>query len=257
MTKKQLEEQMANIMKLLEDMREENKELRKTILSLQQEQQPKPKKEKRENEGENATRALTDRELKEVLEVITNGCKGAKKHKTLEESAIVGMRGNKRVALALSLQAQTGFRISDILRLKLNNFKETKEGYYVTIKEKKTDKSRTVKVSVETMGEIRAYAKEAGAGTKDILFNVTTRTIQKCVAIASDYLGLENISTHSFRKYFAMRLYEDSGHNIEMVSRALNHSNVGITRAYIGVDNGETGQLVEGIANRVNELIKG
>ena len=48
-----------------------------------------------------------------------------------------------------------------------------------------------------------------------------------------------NLSVHSFRKFYAKKLYEHCGENIEaikMVSKELNHANIKATIHYIGID---------------------
>ena len=59
--------------------------------------------------------------------------------------------------------------------------------------------------------------------------------MQQQLKIITDYLGYKNIGTHSFRKLFAHTLYEESGHDIELVRHALNHSDIKTTMRYLGV----------------------
>lgn len=48
-------------------------------------------------------------------------------------------------------------------------------------------------------------------------------------------MGLKNISTHSFRKFFATNQYENNNNNIELVKELLNHSSIATTQKYIRV----------------------
>jgi site-specific recombinase XerD len=59
--------------------------------------------------------------------------------------------------------------------------------------------------------------------------------VQKQLKIVCDYLGIEGISTHSFRKYFATQIYLNSNYNIELVRQLLQHSTTAITQKYIGI----------------------
>ena len=51
----------------------------------------------------------------------------------------------------------------------------------------------------------------------------------------TDYLGMEGVGTHSFRKYFATSIYLENGYNIELVRTLLQHSSSAITQKYIGI----------------------
>lgn len=50
-----------------------------------------------------------------------------------------------------------------------------------------------------------------------------------------DYLEIEGIGTHSFRKFFATNLYINNNYNIELVRKILQHSSSRITQNYIGI----------------------
>lgn len=58
--------------------------------------------------------------------------------------------------------------------------------------------------------------------------------IHKQLKIISNYLGLTNISSHTFRKMFATRVYEQT-QDIELVKELLNHSDVSTTQKYLRV----------------------
>ena len=51
----------------------------------------------------------------------------------------------------------------------------------------------------------------------------------------TDYLGYENIGTHSFRKFFATDIWEKNGYNIVLVQQLLQHSSPTTTQRYIGL----------------------
>ena len=45
-----------------------------------------------------------------------------------------------------------------------------------------------------------------------LMFPVSTRAIQKQFALVCEYLGYEGISTHSFRKWYAIEIYKNNGY---------------------------------------------
>ena len=64
------------------------------------------------------------------------------------------------------------------------------------------------------------------------LFSVTSQAVWKALRQVCDFLELENISTHSFRKKIASDMYNKT-HDIEVVREFLQHSSVTITQKYI------------------------
>jgi site-specific recombinase XerC len=63
---------------------------------------------------------------------------------------------------------------------------------------------------------------------------VSRRRVQEIVQDAAWRVGLPaGISTHSWRKTFAGKIYERSGHNILLVSKALNHRQLSTSIHYL------------------------
>lgn len=141
-------------------------------------------------------------------------------------------RPNGKLALALYLQANAGLRISDVLELTVNSFRNGK----IEIKEKKTGKLQYREVNSEIINTVLAYAVENSLKGKDPLFNkFLPRTVNKHLKRVTDYLALTNVSTHSFRKLYATMQYKNSNNDIETVKELLNHSSISTTQRYIRV----------------------
>lgn len=182
--------------------------------------------EKELNESK-ATRPITDEEFREVIRILKNGVK-FKDRKGIKRE----IRSNKQIALILSVQATIGFRINDILRMKLRDIRGSK----ISFIEQKTKKLQYRQVNIEFIEMLQDYADDLDLGLNDYLFNTTARNIQKILKRVTDYLGYNYIGTHSFRKFYAVTAYKASGNNLEMVRSLLNHSSVSITQRYINVD---------------------
>ncbi|MEA4921400.1 MAG: tyrosine-type recombinase/integrase [Clostridiaceae bacterium] len=142
---------------------------------------------------------------------------------------------NARLAHVLTLQANLGLRIGDVLSLRLNSFVKDGDRYRLDIDEEKTGKARTFTVPIEIYNYVKMYALEHSIKPTAKLFDITERAIQKQLKIVCDYLELSSISTHSFRKYFATQIYLESNYNIQLVSKLLQHSSIAITQKYIGI----------------------
>ena len=79
-----------------------------------------------------------------------------------------------------------------------------------------------------------------------LMFPVTTRAIQKQLALVCAYLGYTGISTHSFRKWYATEIYRNNGYDIALVQRLLQHSSTSVTQRYIGIEPQRIEKAIEG-----------
>lgn len=148
-------------------------------------------------------------------------------------------KSNNRLATVLVLEGNLGLRISDILHLSLSDIIKDGNRYRLDIVEDKTGKARTFTVPNDIYLYIQSYAYDNHINSKARLFPITERAIQKQLKIVSEYLKLPNISTHSFRKYYATEIYVNNNYNIELVRALLQHSSVAITQKYIGINTKE------------------
>lgn len=145
-------------------------------------------------------------------------------------------RANFKVAYALQLQASLGLRIGDVLKLKLNDFIPSGRGdFKLSVVEQKTGKEKEVVINDNLYNNIKLYTLENNIKANETIIKMSVRNVQMQLKLVCDQLGLHNVSTHSFRKFYAMRIFEDNNYNFEVVRALLNHSNVAITQKYLGV----------------------
>ena len=176
------------------------------------------------------TIALTSEQYSRIIKIICSGFICTDGHT---------VKPNIRIATALSLEANLGLRISDILQLRLSSIIHDGERYRLDIVEKKTKKKREFTVPIEIYSYIQNYVLEINISPTAKLFNISERTIQNHLQLVCGYLGYDNISTHSFRKFFASSIYMDNNYNIELVRVLLQHSSVATTQRYIGIGSHE------------------
>ena len=158
-------------------------------------------------------------------------------------------RANPRIAAVLTAEANLGMRVGDILKLKLSDIVRDGGRLRLNIVEEKTGKRRTFSVPEEVYAFFCDYAAKRGLSADERLFPITERAVQKYLKIVCDYLGYSNISTHSFRKWYATDIYNATGHDIILVQRLLQHSSPSITRRYIGISDE---RIESAIANHVH-----
>ena len=191
-----------------------------------------------------ATRPLTDEEFNKIISLFQHGVKYTDKKGSKRR-----IEPNRQLALILSVQATIGFRINDILRMKLRDIRGSK----ISFIEQKTKKLQYRQVNIDFVEALQNYADELELGLNDYLFNTTARNIQMILKKATDFLGYNYIGTHSFRKFYAVNAYKASNNNLELVRNLLNHSSVSITQRYINVDQDE----IDEYSSSVNFLRKG
>ena len=168
------------------------------------------------------TKALTTEQYKEIIQTMREG--------------FTGCRPNERIATALVLEGNLGLRISDILRLRLSDIVRDGDRYRLEITEQKTGKRRIFTVPLVIQQYIENYCLRNGIRRTDLIFPITERAVQKQLHIVCDYLGIEGISTHSFRKWYATEIYNANGYDIALVQRLLQHSSASTTQRYIGIE---------------------
>lgn len=151
---------------------------------------------------------------------------------------------NQRLATLLVIQANLGLRLSDILNLRICDIIKDAGRYRLDITEQKTNKQRTFTVVPELYTYMLEYATNHKISNQARLFPITERAAQKQLKLVCDYLGLENISTHSFRKFYATEIYKNNGYDIELVKHLLQHSSTSITQRYIGIQNARVEEAI-------------
>ncbi len=153
--------------------------------------------------------------------------------------------GNYRMSLLIGCGCFFGLRISDILTLTwsmlLNDDK-------FTINEKKTNKRRTVKINSDFQQHIKRCHDALRIKNDDEKCFLSQKKVvystQRINVLFKDIkkrynLKIEHFSTHSMRKTFGRKVYESSGENANMalikLSEIFNHSNISITKIYLGI----------------------
>ena len=90
-----------------------------------------------------------------------------------------------------------------------------------------------------------------GMSCNEFMYPLTTRAIQKQLALVCNYLGYEGISTHSFRKWYATEIYQKNWCDIALVRRLLQHSSASTTQRYIGIEPQRIEKAIEGHAELI------
>lgn len=185
--------------------------------------------------------ALSDKSYKELIETVREG---------YTDWEGVKHRPNPQLATILILEANLGCRIGDIINLTTDSIIDDGGIYKLNIVEQKTGKKRCFIVPKPVKEFIDSYIRAANI-YRGPLFDITCQAVWKQLRAVTGYLGLENVSSHSFRKYAAGNLYEATGHDIEAVCEFLNHSSTAVTRHYIRRSDAQLEKAIENIVSIV------
>ena len=154
--------------------------------------------------------------------------------------------GDYRMSLLIGCGIFFGLRISDLLQL---SWDMLLNGDSFTLSERKTGKRRTVRINRNFQKHIRAchkamrvtdnaskcFINAAGMPLSVQRVNVLLKLIKQKYSLKT----VRNISSHSLRKTFGRKVFESAGENANMalvrLSALFNHSNVAITKIYLGI----------------------
>lgn len=189
--------------------------------------------------GRYVTKALNNSQYREIIETVREG---------YTDYDGVKHRPNIQLATILILEANLGCRIGDILNLTTDSIILDGSIYKLNITEQKTGKKRCFIVPKPIKAFIDDYIRNANI-YRGPLFDITAQAVWKQLRAVTGYLGLDDVSSHSFRKYAANALYETTGHDIEAVCEFLNHSSTAVTRAYIKRSDAQLESAIEKCVN--------
>lgn len=180
------------------------------------------------------TVALTEEQYKKIISTIKTGFKLNGNY----------YRPNNRIASILIVQANLGMRIGDILNLRLNNILKNGNNYILDVTEQKTKKKRSFTVPIEIYNFLKNYCYDNNIKPTCKIFDIGVRAVQMHLKKVCELLEYENISTHSFRKFYATNVYEDSNYNVALVRQLLQHADTTTTLKYIGVSSKEVEEVI-------------
>ena len=171
--------------------------------------------------------ALTQEQYERSIELMRNG---------FMLSGVL-VKPNGRIAAVEVVQACLGLRLGDTLRLCMSSFIKDGGRWRLDIVEQKTGKVRQFTVPVEVYSFIQDYAMDRGISRSARLFDISERQVERHLNKVFEKMGLplRQYGSHSFRKFFATKVYLDNEMNIELVRVLLQHSSVAISQKYIGI----------------------
>jgi integrase len=168
--------------------------------------------------GAYESRSVSPKEVKQIVELIRGGCSI---HKP-----------NPQIATVLILQNNLGCRIGGIMKLRTDSFINDCGIWKIDIIEEKTKKRRTFIVAPQVMKFVQKWIKTADIKPGEPLFSIKAPAVWKALRAATEYLDMDHVSCHSFRKGMSASIYNKT-HDIEAVREFPQHDSVITTQRYI------------------------
>jgi len=163
--------------------------------------------------------------------------------KTLSEDHI-GFRKSPTVILILSIIASTGLRLGDTLQLKMKNITSVGGMFRLKVREEKTDKVRDVPLPAGVYMAISEYCMANHRSRNERIFQISERAVSKKIKKVVEFLELgDDVTSHSWRKFFAMTVYSETGSLVD-TSAALLHSSLATTQRYLAVNSERLQEVV-------------
>ncbi|EEL88103.1 site-specific integrase [Bacillus cereus] len=144
---------------------------------------------------------------------------------------------NERNYILFVMGINTGLRISDILKLKVEDLK----GSHISMREMKTGKQKRIQITVALKRELRWFNENR----EDDEYLLKSRQgknrpigrsmAYKILSGAAAEFGLDEIGTHTLRKTYGYHMYMQTK-NIALLMEIFNHSSEKVTLRYIGVN---------------------
>lgn len=166
---------------------------------------------------------VDEKTLKDIIESIKSG---------YTDNKGIRHKPNEQVATILTLQANLGCRIGDICALKVENIVWDGNAWRLDLTEQKTGKKRLFIVPTPVKKFIDKWMKKHNIESGE-LFSINEYAVWKQMRGVCSYLGLEETSCHSLRKYFCHKIYESSGKDIALTSQSMLHSSPAVTYRYL------------------------
>ena len=158
---------------------------------------------------------------------------------------------NQKSKLMASLMYACGFRVSELVNLKIDdlNFNE-KIGF---VRQAKGKKDRIFNIPDFLIDELKSRVDLQKKEKEEFVFSgrngkLSTRNLQKIIAGAAKKCSLKNVHCHTLRHSFATHLLENSV-DIRKIQELLGHADLSTTQIYTHVSTEELKKIKSPIEN--------
>lgn len=147
-------------------------------------------------------------------------------------------------------------RISDLLELTWDDVYDGEDFKILTLKEGKTQKIRNIKLNQTSRKALKELLETLDTySMNDYIFKsreginkpISRQQALNILKDAAESVGIkDNIGTHSLRKTWGYHAWK-SGYNPALIMETLNHSNLSVTKRYLGIRQDEINDLYDNL----------
>jgi len=189
---------------------------------------------------------------------ITASIKRPKKEKRIpttlsrdEVKKLLAELKTEKSKLMASLMYACGFRVSELVNLKISNLNFPEMIGH--IRQAKGNKDRVFNIPEFLVDDLQNFVVLQKNNNEEYLFTgrsskLSTRSLQKIISSAAKRAGLENVHCHTLRHSFATHLLED-GVDIRKIQELLGHADLSTTQIYTHVSTEELKKIKSPIDN--------
>jgi integrase len=151
------------------------------------------------------------------------------------------IRDTPRDFCLFTLGINTNLRASDLLRIRVDQVKDLREGDELVLKEKKTGKSRRITLNKAAIEATRGLLREADHKDSDPLFQgqrgpLTVPSVNRMVKQWCATVNLKgNFGSHTLRKTWGYHQRVTFGRGLPELMVCFNHSSQRQTLDYLGI----------------------
>lgn len=169
---------------------------------------------------------------------------GSRRLTSIEITQVLSTLSPGRDRLLFTLGLATGFRISELLSLRVIDIQPT----LLTVHKRNMKgkiRSRSVPISSHTFAALREHIQDLSLISSDPIFisrkgsssPITRQQAALILRQAYKRAHVEGrVSSHSMRKTFANRVYEKLDRDLAATQKALGHVNINSTISYLNID---------------------
>lgn len=181
-----------------------------------------------------------------------------KKQEDIDKMFLYLKQKNPRDAILFLIGISSGFRISDLVEFKAGDFKAL---LIKDVKERKTGNIRKLYINEDVLKNyIEPYIENYD--DDEYLFQ-SRNGYNQHISVSQAYNIVKDaakktkikvrVGTHTMRKTFGYRLYEQTNHNQALVCKCFGHSDPSITMRYIGLDEEAKKEAIENLTLGVTQ----
>jgi len=166
-------------------------------------------------------------------------------------------RGQIRNYVLAVMSLHTALRVSDILRITWDDVYDFKANRFrdcITLTEKKTHKTKIIKLNSKIIFALNMYFQIAAGHNHPLFANSRTgkaiSRIQayRIIRAAAEALAFQTrVSSHSLRKTFGYFAWKN-GVPVPIIMSIYNHSSYNVTRRYLGIDQDDKNEAYRKLA---------